>query len=179
MTTSDYALAVAIASIFISVLALCWNVWQKFIFVKPSVHVAFGLYNVMQPASDGLIHRTGRKLLDLTVTNMGPGPVVVYSCIAKEGWRGWGKSRLGLLNPIHGDPTHPQPTSVGPFSAGLPLRIDAGDTKTFYFPYSKDIFLQDNIRRVGINDTYHRNTWCSRSDVRKVNAAYRKDFGGT
>lgn len=177
MTTSDYALAVAIVSIFISVLALCWNVWQKFIFVKPAIHVGFGIYSVLQRDSSGLMQRTGKRVLSLTVTNMGPGPVVLFSCIAKEKWPCWGKSRLGLLNPIHGDPTHPQPTSLGPFSASLPLRIDAGDTKTFYFPYSEDTFLKDDICRVGVNDTYHRNTWCSRSDVRKVNAAYRKDFG--
>lgn len=176
MTTADYALIVALASIFISLLALAWNVWQKFIFVKPSLSVSFGVFRVLQSSNDGLAHPTDHKLLNLTVTNMGPGPVVLYACVAKARFRGWKEPRLGMLNPIHGDPTELAPSSLGPFSAGLPLRIDAGDTKTFYFPYARETFLEDGICCVGVNDTYRRYTWCRRSDMRKVNAAYRRDF---
>ena len=53
MTTSDYALIVSVASIVIAIGALAWNVWQKFIFVKPSLQVSFNLMNVLQPAADG------------------------------------------------------------------------------------------------------------------------------
>jgi hypothetical protein len=176
MTTSDYALIVSIVSILIAIGALAWNVWQKFIFVKPSLQVSFGVWKILKPSVDGIAYPTGKQLLNLTVTNMGPGPVTLSACIARSRYRGKNKSRMGMLNPIHGDLTSDEPTSLGPFSAGLPMKIDAGDTKSFYFPYELDSFLAEGILRVGINDTYQRNTWCRRSDMRKVNAQYSKDF---
>jgi hypothetical protein len=41
-------------------------------------------------------------------------------------------------------------------------------------PYSKDCFLREGIARVGINDTFQRNTWCSRRDLRKVNKRFSR-----
>jgi hypothetical protein len=59
----------------------------------------------------------------------------------------------------------------------LPAKIDAGEVHTFYFPYQRDCFLQEGVVRVGINDTYQRNIWCRRGDIRKANRAYQRDFG--
>jgi hypothetical protein len=177
MNTADYALLTSLLSILISIGALSWNIWQKFIFVRPGLQVSFGLYNVLQQASPGIAKPSGQRVLNMTVTNMGPGAVVLYSCIGKKKERWWTRPQLGLLNPIHGDPLQTQPVSIGPFSAGLPSKIESGDTKSFYFPYTKECFLRDRLCRVGINDTYHRNTWCRASDMRKVNAEYAKNFG--
>jgi hypothetical protein len=177
MTPSEYALFISLASIFISIGALLWNVWQKFIFVKPILQVSFGVYNILQPTSAELAVPSGRRLLSMTVTNMGPGPVVLYVCIYKQKAHWWARTTVGTLNPIHGDPINQQPTSLGPFSSGLPTKIDVADTKTFYFPYAKDCFLRDGLHRVGINDTYQRNTWCRGCDMHKANRAYRRDFG--
>ena len=82
-----------------------------------------------------------------------------------------------MLHPIHGDPASAEPISVGPFSGGLPSKIEPGEVKSFYFPYDKDCFLKERIHRAGICDTYGRNNWCRRRDVKKAAAAYSKDFG--
>lgn len=177
MTTSDYALIISLAAIVISICALIWNIWQKFIFVKPALQVSFGIYNVLQPTVAGVASPSGYRLLCLTVTNMGPGAIVLYACIAKTKGHWWARKKLGMLNPIHGDPTDQPPRSIGPFSSGLPTKIDAGDTKSFYFPYAKESFLSDGMSHVGINDTYQRNTWCRGRDMQKVNRSYREDFG--
>jgi hypothetical protein len=178
MTPSDYALFISIAAIVISIVALLWNVWQKFIFVKPALQVSFGVYKILQPTSAGSAIPSGQRLLNLTVTNMGPGPVVLTVCIVRPKAHWWARATTyPTLNPIHGDPTDPQPQSIGPFSSGLPARIDAGDVKSFYFPYAQDCCLRDGLARVGINDTYQRNTWCRRLDMHKANRAYRRDFG--
>jgi hypothetical protein len=177
MTTTDYALIISVFALIVSFFALIWNVWQKFIFVKPNLQVSFGVYNVLQPTPARTAVPSGQRLLVLTVTNMGPGAIVLYACIVRQKRSSWWKRpTLGSINPIHGDPTAPEPISVGPFSSGLPTKIDAGDTKTFYFPYTRECFLADGVARVGINDTYQRNTWCRRGDIRKANSAYRRDF---
>ena len=66
---------------------------------------------------------------------------------------------------------------VGPFGGGLPGKIEEGDFKGFNFPYQKDSFLSEPIVRIGINDTYRRNIWCRRKDIREVMRAYERDFG--
>jgi len=178
MTAPDYALIISLFSIVISIGALLWNIWQKFIFVKPTLQVSFGLWHVMQHTSADVLTRSGHRLLVLTVTNMGPGVVVLSACIGKPKAHWWTRGRLlGTINPIHNDPADPNAVSIGPFSAGLPTKIDAGDVKSFYFPYAKDCFLSEGLARVGINDTYQRNTWCRGRDIHKANRAYRRDFG--
>jgi hypothetical protein len=175
MNSADYALFISITSIFVSMGALLWNVWQKFIFVKPTLQVSFGLFRVVQP---DVRANPIRRLLMLTVTNMGPGPVILQLCIAKEKKHWWKRAKTHpTLVPIHGDPTDPDPTGIGPFSGGLPAKIDAGEVKQFYFPYAKDCFLQEDLARVGINDTYHRMIWCHQKDMRKVYQSYRREFG--
>ncbi len=178
MTTADYALITSIASIFIAIGAFVWNIWQKFIFVKPALQVTFRISRIMQPDRERSVYSpTDLQLLSLTVTNMGPGSAMLYMCVAKSKAHWWSKARYGMLNPIHGDPTDRNPTSLGPFRAGLPVKIDEADFKSFNFPYLKDSFLKEPIVRVGINDTYQRNVWCRRKDIRKVVESYKKDFG--
>ena len=107
----------------------------------------------------------------------GAGPVILHACMVKLKADRWRRGRYGLLNPIHGDPAAAEPVSVGPFSGGLPSKIEPGEMKSFYFPYDKDCFLKEPIHRAGICDTYGRNNWCRRQDVKKAAAAYLKDFG--
>jgi len=174
MTPAEYALIVSIASIFISIGTLLWNVWQKFIFVKPSLQVSFGVWRIVQP---GIPANEARRLLNLTVTNMGPGPIILNACAAAPKKHWWKRAKsYGLLNPIHGDPAEPNPVGIGPFGGGLPAKMDAGEVKSFYFPYTKDCFLSEHLARVGINDSYHRIFWCRRSDIRKVYQSYERDF---
>jgi hypothetical protein len=102
MTTSDYALITRLVSIVIVIGSLLWNVWQKFIFVKPTLQVSFGICNVLVPTETGTATRTGHRLLNLTVTNMGPGPVILFASIGKPKTPWWKRpKKLGLLNPIH------------------------------------------------------------------------------
>jgi hypothetical protein len=174
MTTSDYALIISVVSIFLSVGAFVWNVWQKFIFVKPALQVSFGVYTVLQP---GAPSGDRQRLLSMTVTDMGPGAVILHACVARKKNPWWKRAKFyGMLHPIHGDPTDPNPRSLGPFSSGLPAKISEGEVKSFYFPYARDGFLKEGLSQVGINDTYQRNTWCRRKDMRKVNASYQRDF---
>ena len=132
MTTSDYALIISIVSIFVSIGALIWNIWQKFIFVKPALQASFGIYTVLQPGGPATERQ---RLLSITATNMGPGSVILHSCIARKKGHWWRRAKYGFLNPIHSDPTDPNPRSLGPFSSGLPAKIREGEIKSFYFPF--------------------------------------------
>lgn len=176
MGPSDYALIVSIVSIFIAIGAFVWNVWQKFIFVRPTLQVSFGRWTVVQPGVP--VSSNPHRLLMMTVTNMGPGPAILTGCVAAPKKHWWKRAKsYAMIVPIHGDPTDPDPVSIGPSSGGVPAKIDAGEVKSFYFPYTRDCFLQEDLARVGINDTYHRLIWCRRSDMQKVYRSYQRDFG--
>jgi hypothetical protein len=126
----------------------------------------------------GCANSFGSSLVGLDGDKYGPGVVVLSACVGKPKAHWWTRGKLlGTINPIHNDPADPNPVSIGPFSAGLPTKIDAGDVKSFYFPYANDCFLSEGLARVGINDTYQRNTWCRGRDMHKANRAYRRDFG--
>jgi hypothetical protein len=177
MNTADYALIISLIAAATSVAALLWNVWQKYIFVKPALQVTLGIYRVLQPQPGRNVARPlGPRLLNLSVTNMGPGPVILHACMVKSKADRWRRGRYGLLNPIHGDPAAAEPISVGPFSGGLPSKIEPGEVKSFYFPYDKDCFLKEAIYRAGICDTYGRNNWCRRRDIKKAASTYATDF---
>jgi hypothetical protein len=176
MTTADYALLVSLASAVVSIVALLWNVWQKYIFVKPVLQVTFGVFRIFEAGLPGVL-TPGRELLTLTATNMGPGPVSLYACIVKTKADRWRPNRFVTLYPIHGDPSNPKPITIGPFSGGLPAKINPGEMKSFYFPYDKDCCLKEPLRRAGISDTYGRNNWCRRRDINKTARQYRDDFG--
>lgn len=77
MTSSDFALLISGISLPIAMLALSWNVYEKFIFVKPRLQVSFGVVSVIQNG------KVGKKLLSLSVTNLGPGPAIIHSTIAR------------------------------------------------------------------------------------------------
>lgn len=170
MTTSDFAFLISGISLAIALLALSWNVYEKFIFVKPRLQVSFGVFRVVQSG------KVGKALLSLTITNMGPGPVIIHSCIIKARKRWFWQKQFAMLNPIHNDPASDVPTSIGPFSAGLPLKLDASDVKSFYFPFTAETFLREPITRVGVTDTYGRNAWCRGRDVKKALREFKEKF---
>jgi hypothetical protein len=179
MNTADYALGISLLALVISISGLVWNIWQKFIFVKPALQVHFGIFHHLKTeANSEFANPSGHRLLVLTVTNKGPGQATLYACVAKakrERW--WMRPKYGTVNPIHNYPLSQRPLSGGPFSGGLPAKIDPSETKTFYFPYTKECFLRAGINRVGITDTFGRNTWCSRRSMRKTSKSYLEDFG--
>ena len=117
------------------------------------------------------------SVIALHATNMGPGPAILHSCIVRTR-KPWSLKRgLGLLNPIEGNPFAEEPISRGPFSGGLPAKIEAGDTKAFYFPFTKDgILANRDIKRFGVHDTYGRYCWCKRKQMRIVRERHAKSF---
>lgn len=176
MGTGDYALLISGVSIAISVCGFVWNIWQKFIFVRPEVHVSFNI---------SAIYQGGKKLKEicsLTATNMGPGPVVIQACVVKFGrpWRAWWRPRIhGVLNPLL-DPMDPRAEHLetGPF-ANLPVTLEAGQLRSFYFPFTENCdFMKEPFTHIGVSDTYQRNNWGPRKHARKAHRKFNDRFPG-
>jgi|SRR5271170_2654048 len=173
MTTGDWAFIISLCSFAVALSGFVWNVWSKFIYPKPKVRVSFQATIIFHPGSDD--HR--REFLTLSATNLGPGDVTLHSAIIRQhrekwwkNWRSFFKKHLrreyGLLNPLEGFPLRFD-HSVGPFSGGLPKKITTGENFSSYFPRQVDWFKRKRVR-IGFSDSFGRNHWCSKQDVRKV-----------
>jgi len=55
--------------------------------------------------------------------------------------------------------------------------MDAGEVKQFFLPYDKECMLGVGMNRVGVVDTYGRNSWCSRKQMVRARRRYLVDFG--
>ena len=68
MTTADWALVISLCSAAISLAALAWNIWAKFIFPKPTVRVSFSVNRMFPDRA-----KVG-KFLTLSATNRASSP---------------------------------------------------------------------------------------------------------
>src|SRR5258708_5339368 len=161
MTTADWALIISICSAAVSAAGFIWNVWSKFIYPKPRVDVSFSFMSSI--GGD-----PGRQfnVLTLNATNMGPAPVTLYSAMSmkKKLFR---KPLFALLNPLSDFPAD-RATSQGPFSGGLPKRIDVGEQFTSYLIPDHEGLASSGITHVGFNDTFGRNHWCRKAHVARA-----------
>jgi hypothetical protein len=170
VTESQTALLVSGCALAISISGFIWSIWKEFIFVKPRVQATFSVMNVISGESDV------DSLCVLNTTNMGPGTATLSFCLARQGYNWRRRATHGMLNPIEGDPAQLPHTSRGPFT-GFPVDLAPGKSKSFYFPYGRESFLQDSaLVRFGVQDTYGRNHWCRRADVIKAQKRHREDF---
>jgi hypothetical protein len=176
MTTGDWALIISLCSFAVALGSFIWNVWSKFIYPKPRVRVSFTASIIFHPGHAD--HK--QEFLSLGATNLGPGDVILHSAVLRSrkrkwwrGWKGWYRRvyrfDYGMLNPLEGFPARMDHT-IGPFSGGLPKKLAFAETFSSYFPHKVDWF-ENKVWGVGFSDSFGRNHWCSRQDVKKVRDA--------
>lgn len=170
MQTADWALVISLISVTLALASFVWNVWSKFIYPKPKVRTSFSVMRIFQEGEE-----PSDPFLTLSATNYGPGPITLSAAVTRSRGNRLSKSRIGLLNPLHNFPRD-QNMSVGPFSGGLPKKIDVGESFSAYFVFRHEAIRDEPIIDVGFNDTFGRNHWAPRRDVRKVRKAIREKF---
>jgi len=167
MTTADWALVISILSAGVSSLALGWNVWSKFIYPKPVLAVSFSIMNIYDEGG------TSDPFFNLTITNHGPIQATVTHSYARCR-RGWlARSSLGLINPLSHFP-HDLKSTQGPFSGGLPKKLDVGEEFALKYWYGKN-WIDEKPTAIGVRDSFGRVHWCGRRDVREAQKHYDKD----
>jgi hypothetical protein len=167
MNTADWALVISICSAFVALLSFVWNVWSKFIYPKPTLVVGFTLQNILD--ANGL----SGPFLNLSITNHGPVACTVTHSFV-EIYNGlFRRARIGLINPMSNFP-HDFEATHGPFSGGLPKKIEVGGQFSLHYWYGES-WLDQKILCVGVVDSFNRKHRCRRSDVRRVQKEYLKD----
>jgi hypothetical protein len=167
MTTAENAIIISTASLIISIFALGWNIWSKFIFPKPSLVVGFTVMEIMDEAG---LHD---PFLNLSITNHGPISATIsasYVQISKGLLRRRG---LALLNPLS-DFRSDMKKTLGPFSGGLPKKLEVGEEFSLKYWYGMN-WLDERVVRVGVRDSFNRMQWCRRRDIRRVTRRYLED----
>ena len=161
MKTADWALVISLCSAAISLAGFVWNVWSKFIYPKPKVLVSFNFMTIIQQGA------VDREALSLSATNMGPGPTTLQSALVRRKHDNWFKKPgYGLLNPLHGLDGGVQ--TRGPFSGGLPRKIEVGEQFSAYFIPNHEFLAGDGYDRIGFNDTFGRLHWAPKKDIART-----------
>jgi hypothetical protein len=167
MSTADWALVISILSAAVSFLALGWNVWSKFIYPKPALVVTFSVMNIFD--ENGL----SDPFFNPSITNHGPIQVTLTGSYARFS-RGWfARSSLGMINPLSDFP-HDLKSTRGPFSGGLPKKLDVGEESSLKYWHGKN-WMDENPIGIGVRDSFGRLHWCSRRDIREARKHYEKD----
>ncbi|WP_146119532.1 hypothetical protein [Phyllobacterium phragmitis] len=83
-----------------------------------------------------------------------------------------------ILNPLHNFPSEMNLTK-GPFSGGLPKKIEVGEEFRVYFPLNHGGLRDSKIIDVGFHDTFGRYNWAPRKHVAAVINQIRKHFPKT
>lgn len=168
MDTADWALAISLCSLLVSFAGFVWNVWSKFIYPKAKVRVSFSVNMVVD--ENGPSH----EFLSLSATNYGPGPVTLHSAIgrAKGSWR---RRKHFIMNPLHNFPLQLDFT-IGPFSGGLPNKIEPGESFSSYFVLMHEALRDEPIIDVGFSDTFGRSHWAARKQVKQVRKKVAEAF---
>lgn len=169
MTTADYALIISLFSATITLGNLIWNVWSKFIYPKPSLRIRASVMSVIERGE-----RVDAPFVNLSMTNHGPGEIIISHAAVRIRQRGWKNSRWALINPMVDLQNRELPG--GPFAGGLPKTISAGQSFSLYFPFEPGGWLVEPIACFGVQDTLDRYHWITRRDLRKLKAKYNADF---
>jgi hypothetical protein len=167
MNTADWALVISICSALLSMIALAWNIWSKFIFPKPQLIVSFTL--------QGILDETGyhSPFLNLSITNHGPIPDIVTHSLIEYDHGLFRRPKIGLIQPLANFPLNIKDTN-GPFSGGLPKKIEVGHEFSPKYWYGEN-WLEKNILNIGVVDSFNRKHFCRRSDIKRVKKEYFKD----
>jgi hypothetical protein len=161
MQTADWALVISICSAAISLAGFIWNVWSKFIYPKPKVHVSFQMMTIFRAG-----YSVQPDVLVLSATNMGPAEVTLRTAIiAFPTTFQWQKfTRFALLNPLHDFPTVSD-LSIGPFGGGLPKKLAVGEQFSAYFIPDHEGLAKGDYQRIGFDDTFGSLHWAPRRHI--------------
>ncbi|MGO6968987.1 hypothetical protein [Rhizobium leguminosarum] len=169
MTTADWALIISLLSFCVSLAGFVWNVWSKFIFPKARVQVHFSVNILIQEGEPD------HEMLVLHATNFGPGEITLHTAIGRAQPSKFKKLTHLMLNPLHNFPLELNRT-VGPFSGGLPRKIQPGESHSAYFVLLHEAFRDQPIVDVGFSDTFGRSHWATRKQVAAVRRAVKEAY---
>lgn len=161
MRRENLAILISLLSLAISLLSLAWNIFRE-LGLKARVKVSCVVGTFVSPEN------RENKII-ISVVNFGPGEVHVKGVTLKNTWwsRLRGGSRYFLVLPEWDHPINTR----------LPAKLDVGGEASLVVPFDKDCFLSSRVARVGVVDTFNRQHWASRKDLRRAREQYRKDFG--
>ncbi|KAA3517561.1 hypothetical protein G6L63_21140 [Agrobacterium vitis] len=169
MSTGDWALVVSIFSFIVSLAGFIWNVWSKFIYPKAKVRVSFYSGFVMGEGFDGV------EMLTLNATNYGPGAITLHLAVGRSRVSRFKKLESFMLNPLHDFPAQTNFT-LGPFSGGLPKKVDVGESFSAFFVKKHAAIAIKNVVDVGFTDTFGRCHWARRRAVAKARSEVKEAF---
>lgn len=157
VTTGHIAILISSFALAVSFASLAWNVYKE-LGLRPRVKVSLMVAStVIGPA----IPHENRILI--RAVNYGPGEVNITSIPLKSLWR-------------HRKGGGYKWASVMPEPGQLPVNLGVGKEAFLMLAYNPDCFLSVKHARAGLGDSFGRNHWVSRKQLRRAEDTYENDF---
>jgi len=156
-------IAISCLSLIVAAVALGWNIYRDLI-LKPRLKVRFSISKLaMQGVDEHPI------FFRLSATNWGPGAIVcnmiVYKYCPWFGFLKWNKEQGVVIYDFSNR-----------LNEKLPKKMEVGDTMDQLLGYKIDSVLSQKITHVGFIDSFGRQHFAPRKDVKDAVNQFKKDF---
>lgn len=162
ITRADVAIIISCLALMFTAAHFIWNVRKDRGGIRPRVQVNVVVAQIAAMGKD-----RGKAVMFRAV-NLGPGEVHLTSLPLKGTWRNPGGRgyKWGSVMP---DPK-------APYGNSLPVSLAVGKEALFLVPYEADSFLSVKHARVGVGDSFGRNHWAPKKQLRRAEETYEEDF---
>jgi len=156
MSDTQIAIAISFFSLALAIVSLGWNVYRD-VFLKPRLKVSSSLVRLV--SENGL----NGNYTALNVINLGPGHITLHAIrfenmnLIDNLLRRW-RYNGGFI-------THDY---RNPHSAKLPIRIESGDSISYYFPLDELDPIWKNMSKIGVSDSFNRFHWATKRSLREL-----------
>ena len=166
MPNSEAALAlfISVLSFGTAALSLGWNIYRDIV-LKPRVRVTAIIGSIMTAG----VKEVGSTNIGISAVNHGPGTTTLsLITLKKTSLFKWLARKQEFATTFY--------DYKNPASGKLPCKLGVGEKIVLFFPYNATCFLKENMSHIGISDTFGHTHWMKTSQVKNMNARWRKDF---
>jgi hypothetical protein len=162
ITRADVAIFISCLALMFTAAHFIWNVRKDRGGIRPRVQV-----NVVVAKIAAMDKDYGKAIM-IRAVNLGPGEVHLTSLPLKSRWRNRGGHgyKWGSVMP---DPK-------APYGNSLPVSLTVGKEALFLVPYDADSFLSVKHAHVGVGDSFGKNHWAPKKQLRRAEETYEEDF---
>lgn len=111
--------------------------------------------------------RMERPAASISVTNFGPTDAKICLVIASGDFFNFRKQRMAIISLHTNYAVYNEKPHL--FGGGLPRKLAVGDEASFYFPVSPEFFQANKIVRIGVSDSFGRQHFSLRKEVKALN----------
>ncbi len=162
VSQATIAIILSSVSLVMALISLLWNIYKE-VLLRPRSSVVCGVSYI----NNG--NKEFGPFIDLKLTNKGPGKIILTNIVVHNG----GILRRLLRTQTKAAVMYDYTNGCNP---RMPTEVTQYQSTTQYLDFNQECFLKDGATRFGFIDSLCRYHWAKRRYLRRLLAAYKRDF---